>query len=209
MRSDRPEHPVIVSWVPPLARVLDVGCGEGTLSERLARERGASVWGIDVSRTGAAQAARKGVRVVCADLNAGFPIGPVRFDVVVLNQVLTHVRRPGEVLAGALERADRVVVAYPNLGYWRSRLDLLARGRFPRSVLYGRAWHENRQIHLHTHRDFLDLLRRFPAWRIGRRAFLGSDSRTPSLLARRFPGLFAMICILELVRVQDAPARSW
>ena len=43
----RPDYDVILTLVPQGARVLDLGCGQGELMERLVRERGARAQGVD------------------------------------------------------------------------------------------------------------------------------------------------------------------
>lgn len=111
-------------------RVLDLGCGDGALAEQL-RSLGHTVVGVDrVKRDGV------GARVdqfVEADLEQGPPTeAGDGFDVVVVVDVLGHVRNPEALLRGAVERlrpGGTMLVSVPNFGHWYPRARV-ATGRF-------------------------------------------------------------------------------
>jgi 2-polyprenyl-3-methyl-5-hydroxy-6-metoxy-1,4-benzoquinol methylase len=112
-------------------RLLDVGSAQGDFAAVL-RDRGFLVTCVESDPGFAAAAREKGLDVVAADLEAPetLPAGP--FDVVVLADVLEHVREPASALAQAcrrLQRDGRVVVSIPNVAHWTVRLALLF-GRF-------------------------------------------------------------------------------
>jgi len=106
-------HPLIVAAVPPGARVLDVGCGEGILTRELAARAG-SVLGIDVDAASIERArattTERNVDYVCADVMR-HPLAVANFDAVVSVATLHHLGteaglmrlselvRPGGVLA--------------------------------------------------------------------------------------------------------------
>ena len=116
-------HRAILEWMArPPARVLDLGCSSGLLSEEL-RALGHYVVGVDV-------VAHPGVKARTdeffeADLDFGLPAGlPTDFDVVICGDVLEHVRRPQELLAelrSALSPRNRVIASVPNFGHWYPR----------------------------------------------------------------------------------------
>ncbi|KXB06252.1 hypothetical protein AKJ53_00960 [candidate division MSBL1 archaeon SCGC-AAA382F02] len=45
---EREEYEPIVNWIDPNSKVLDVGCGTGSLSVRLVKEKDCKVWGVDM-----------------------------------------------------------------------------------------------------------------------------------------------------------------
>ena len=127
----RSAHGQVLALVPDDSSVLDVGCGPGHVSERL-RARGCTVVGLD--RTLSAEArARLDCGYEC-DLEGEWPaeLQDERFDVVLLGDVLEHMRAPDGVIAEArrhLRPGGRVIVSVPNVAHFWVRLNLLL-GRF-------------------------------------------------------------------------------
>ena len=71
----------------PGARLLDLGCGDGRITQALARERGFSVVGLDASPEMVRAAAARGLDVIEASANA-IPSPDASFDVVFSNAAL-------------------------------------------------------------------------------------------------------------------------
>lgn len=119
-------------------RLLEVGCGLGTFLAE-ARNVGFDVTGLDVSATAIAAANRRlgEPRARCGTLEeANFPAGA--FDVVVLADVIEHVRDPAAFLARArrlVKPGGGVFVATPSLDSLSARL-------------MGRHWMEFKPEHL-------------------------------------------------------------
>jgi len=150
---------LITELVPRESRVLDLGCGDGSLMAHLRDERACAVRGIELDHADLAAALSQGLSVVEADLDeglAGYRDGS--FDVVVLSQTLQVVRKPAFVLREMLRVGSRAVVSFPNFGHWRVRGYLAARGRMPvsRSIPY--SWYDTPNIHHTTIKDFRDFV---------------------------------------------------
>jgi methionine biosynthesis protein MetW len=151
----RPDLAVVAGLVPPGSRVLDLGCGDGTLLEHLIRAKGCDGHGIERAEEGIHACIARGVPVIEADLDEGLPdFEAGAFDVVVLSQTLQATRRPALVVQEMLRVGRRAVASFPNFGHWRLRTSLLLRGRMPESVALPYAWFETPNIHLCTARDF-------------------------------------------------------
>jgi SAM-dependent methyltransferase len=109
-------------------RALDCGCGAGGNAERM-RDMGWSVTGITVSVLERDAASSACMQLCVADLNNGIPSEiPGPFELVVLSHVLEHLLNPTNVLRDAHERlapGGRLLVALPNVLYWRFRLKYL------------------------------------------------------------------------------------
>jgi 2-polyprenyl-3-methyl-5-hydroxy-6-metoxy-1,4-benzoquinol methylase len=106
------------------ARLLDVGCGSGTLLGIL-KQQGFDVLGLDSSKEAAAIAkAEYDVDVFVGSLEeAGFP--DASFDLVTLFHVMEHVTTPRDVLISVrriLKPNGRVVLQVPNIESWQCRL---------------------------------------------------------------------------------------
>jgi methionine biosynthesis protein MetW len=194
----RPEYDTLVRWTPRGSRVLDLGCGEGSLGARLIAENGCVVHGIEVDPAGVERARAKGVEARAGDVDAGLDAGDDAYDLAIMNVTLQMVYRPGFVMREMLRVAPVAFVSFPNFAYWPARLEAAA-GRFPRRPLYGRPWHETRHIHLFSWRDFGDLVRELGA-RVTAAEHLGRGSLGPSALARLWPNLFASVCIARVER---------
>jgi O-antigen biosynthesis protein len=134
---DRPEVAALV----PLAsgRVLDVGCSSGGLGRRLREERRATViHGIEQHPESVAAARAVLDEVIDLDLESDQRAALVRsrmasYDVLVLADVLEHLRDPWTVLedlVAVLRPGGIVVVSIPNVRVASVVLPLLFRGRF-------------------------------------------------------------------------------
>ncbi len=125
-------HQLALTWLRSHlpGAVLDVGCGAGHLAA-LAEAAGHEVTGVDVE-AGVGVAGRM-THFVPADLDRGLPDGiGGPFDLVVLADVLEHLRHPETLLAAVVELlrpAGEVFVSVPNFGHWYPRLRTTA-GRF-------------------------------------------------------------------------------
>ena len=149
---------VIADMIEPEARVLDIGCGDGSLLGYLVSEKGADARGVELSQSGVNACVGRGLSVIQGDADRDLDAYPQgAFDVVVLSQTLQATRQPRRVLETLVRIGDRAIVSFPNFGFWRVRLGLLVRGRMPVTPLLDHAWHDTPNIHLCTIRDFVAL----------------------------------------------------
>jgi methionine biosynthesis protein MetW len=149
---------LIAEMIAPGSRVLDIGCGEGTLIEHLYRTKGCDARGIEIDMAEVTHAVVHGLPVMQGDADADlaqYPDGA--FDYVVLSRTLQAVERPREVLAQMLRIGTRALVSFPNFGHWLVRWQLLWSGRMPMTSVWARPWHETPNIHPCTIRDFFVL----------------------------------------------------
>ncbi len=145
----------ILRLVRPGARVLDVGCGEGTLLDLLRRQKNVDGRGIEIGPSSVSLCLAKGLSVMQGDAEhdlAEFPAGS--FDYAILSQTLQAMREPRKVLADLMRLSERAIVSFPNFGHWRVRWSLLTRGRMPETGALPEPWWDTPNIHLCTLRDF-------------------------------------------------------
>lgn len=192
----RPQYPVIISWVARGAKVLDVGCGDGVLGEKLIKEKNCNVFGFDLDEIGVKEARRKGLKARVWDADKKFPYKSKSFDVVVCNEVLEYVTRPNFVVVEILRVGRKAIIEFPNFGFWFYRLQLLM-GRFPSFALYGHQWWETQMIRFPSLADFLQL----PAMKgvkVEKMACINWRNRRESFLAKFWPNFFGRSCVLEI-----------
>jgi 2-polyprenyl-3-methyl-5-hydroxy-6-metoxy-1,4-benzoquinol methylase len=122
--------------------ILDVGCGEGHFASLVAQS-GNKVVGIDLLETAAQADAME--QYISADLDGGLvgakrALGEKKFDLILLQDVLEHLRSPDQMLQDCkryCKPSGRVIVSVPNVANVTVRLGLLF-GSFdyrPRGIL--------------------------------------------------------------------------
>ena len=147
---------LIADIVTPDTRVLDVGCGDGTLLDYLVHSKRVDGRGMEISQTGVNACVEHGLSVIQGDADTDLKDYPSdAFDYVILSQ--TH--DPKGVLGELVRIGRRAIVSFPNFGMWRLRLQLLFSGRMPVTSELSYQWFETPNIHLCTIRDFVTLCR--------------------------------------------------
>ncbi|WP_156420752.1 methionine biosynthesis protein MetW [Aureimonas sp. AU22] len=150
----------IADLVEPGARVLDVGCGDGSLMEILQARRGVDARGIELSQPGVNECVRRGLSVIQGDADRDlvhYPDGA--FDYAILSQTIQATENPKLVLAELLRIGRRAVVSFPNFGHWSVRSSLFFKGRMPVTKSLSYSWYDTPNIHFCTIRDFVELTR--------------------------------------------------
>jgi methionine biosynthesis protein MetW len=149
---------LIAEMIAPGTRVLDIGCGDGTLIAHLFDTKGCDARGIEIDMAEVTRAVAHGLPVMQGDADTDlrhYPDGA--FDYVVLSRTLQAVERPREVLRQMLRIGARAVVSFPNFGHWLVRWQVLNQGRMPMTPTWDRHWYETPNIHPCTIRDFFAL----------------------------------------------------
>jgi methionine biosynthesis protein MetW len=158
--SDMATMEALARLVPVGARVLDLGCGDGTLLAHLRQHRGCSGYGIEIDDANVLACVQRGVNVIQQDLEAGLALfGDQSFDVVLQIDTLQHLRN-AETMLRETARVGRVgIVAFPNFGHWPNRLSVL-RGRMPVTRRLPYQWYDTPNIRVGTFADFDELARK-------------------------------------------------
>lgn len=192
----RPQFAIILSWVKESSKVLDVGCGDGVLGERLIKQNKCQVFGIDLDEMGVKEAKRRGIKAQVLDMDDGLPFKKNGFDIVILSDVLQYSKKPNFVVSECLRVGKVVIIQFPNFGFWFYRLQLLF-GMFPKLSLYGHTWWNTGQTKFFTLVDFLSLPPMKNA-KILRIICIDWQNRNVSFLAKFWPNFFARSCILRI-----------
>jgi methionine biosynthesis protein MetW len=157
----RPDLAIISEWIKPGSRVLDLGCGDGTLLDHLQREREVDGYGLEIDPDNVVACIKRGVSVIQSDLDAGLTdyFDDNSFDYVVMTQTLQAMHYPSRLLREMLRVGRQGIVTFPNFGHWQSRMQLALGGHMPLSRALPNQWYDTPNIHLCTLKDFEQLCR--------------------------------------------------
>jgi len=182
----RPDHRVILEWIGPGASVLDLGCGSGDLLYLLIKNKKAHGHGIEINVEEIYKCVAKGLNILHGNLEDGLEDYKDRsFDYVILNQSMQQIRRVDPVLQDALRVGRKVIVGFPNFAYYRSRLQILLRGRTPVNAALPYQWYETPNLHFLSILDFIEYCVKKKIT-IESRVFLANDKEI-----QLFPNAFA------------------
>ena len=150
---------LLLEQVDDGSRVIDLGCGDGRLMERLRTERGCRVMGVELGEAEVTAVIGRGLSVIRADLDQGLgDIPDDSFAPAVLSQTLQQVHHPTAVLREMLRVARRVLVVVPHFGHWRIRLKVIQQGRAPVTDSLPYEWYDTPNLHVCSMHDIRDLV---------------------------------------------------
>ena len=155
--AQRPDFAAIAKWIKPGAKILDLGCGDGTLLRYLHQERNVFGYGVEIDDDNVLSCLRNGINVIQNDLESGlssFTSGS--FDYVILSQTLQAMKHTAGIIQEMLRVGREGIVSFPNFGYWKNRVQVI-RGRMPVSDALPYHWYDTPNIHLCTLGDFEEL----------------------------------------------------
>lgn len=145
---------VIAHWITPGERVLDLGCGDGSLLKFLAAEKGVHGYGVENDPQNVLACVGNGVNVLQFDLEKGLQgVEDDAFDHVIMSLSLQTVRHTEQLLREMLRVGHEAVVSFPNFGH-RSHREALAAGRMPVSEALPYQWFDTPNIRFFTIADF-------------------------------------------------------
>ena len=151
------EFKIIADLVEKNTRVLDVGCGDGTLMEFLNTNKKVDIRGIEISKNKVQKCIEKGLTVIEGDAEKDLSQFPdSSFDYVILSQTLQAFLDPEKVISELLRVGKKAIVTIPNFGYWNVRLHLLLKGSMPITRTLPDQWYNTPNIHMCSIKDFFN-----------------------------------------------------
>ena len=151
------EHAIIeaiAALVPHGARVLDLGCGDGSLLAHLQRHKACTGYGVEIDDGNVHACVQRGVNVIQLNLDEGLAtFDDASFDVVLQIDTLQHLRNAETMLQETARVGKTGIVAFPNFGHWPNRLAVLM-GRMPVTKRLPYQWFDTPNIRVGTFADF-------------------------------------------------------
>jgi methionine biosynthesis protein MetW len=156
--ASRPDLLAVADLINPGEKVLDLGCGDGTLLLFLQEQKNVIARGVELHEKGVLACVHRGLSVRHGNLHEGlddYPDGA--FDTVILSHTLPYINHPPFVLKEMLRVGTRAIVSFPNLGYWRYRVEHLVSGTTPVPPELPHPWKPGPRARSMTIRDFKNL----------------------------------------------------
>ncbi len=151
-----------VKHIPEGARLLDIGCGDGTLLKCIAMKHRTYGIGLERDLEKVIQALHAGVNVIMADIDRDLKYIPNKiFDVSIISHTIQVLNHPDKMMAQLLRVAREALIAFPNFGYLGMRLRLLFTGRMPSTKKFPYEWYNTPNIHNCTLKDFYAFCKQF------------------------------------------------
>ena len=151
------EFKVIADLLPKNTRVLDVGCGDGSLMSLLNEEKHIEVRGLELNQENVQECIHKGLPVIQGNAETELHQFPDKsFDYVVLSQTLQAFYEPEKVLRNLLRIGKSVVISIPNFGFWKVRIKLLFFGEMPVTKTLPNTWYNTPNLHMCTIKDLFN-----------------------------------------------------
>jgi methionine biosynthesis protein MetW len=158
--SDKDLMLAVASMVPIGARVLDLGCGDGSLLAHLIEARNCRGYGVEINDANVLACVKRKVDVIQLNLEEGLAtFEDASFDVVLQIDTLQHLHNTEKMLRETARVGRSAIVAFPNFGYWTNRL-AIALGRMPVTKRLPYQWYDTPNIRVTTLADFEVLARR-------------------------------------------------
>lgn len=191
------DHNLLQQWIQAGSRVLDLGCGDGTLLKQLMQSKQIQGYGIENDREFIIAGIDNGINVLEQNLNDGLTDFPDNsFDTVLMTQAIQAMSRPDLVLDEMLRVGKECIVTFPNFGNWRARFHLAIYGRMPVTKQLDWQWYNTPNIHFCTVNDFEALCQQ-KGIRVLNRTMV-SEQFPDNSLKQVLPNLFAQTAIYHL-----------
>jgi len=151
------EFKIISEIIKKNTRVLDVGCGDGTLMKFLKENKNIDTRGFEISKTKTQNCIGMGLSVIEGDAEKDLQQFPdFSFDYAILSQTLQAFYNPEKVIDDLLRVSKKAIVTIPNFGFWKIRLHLLLKGTMPITKNLPDEWYNTPNLHMCSIKDFFN-----------------------------------------------------
>ena len=189
----------INDWISRDSKVLDLGCGDGSLLNDLRKEKSASGLGIEIDAEKIKSCLKKGISVIEQDIDSGLEnFGNQSFDYVVMSQSIQALKKPEVALEEIVRIGKECIVSIPNFANIKCRLQLFFKGQMPVSSALPYDWYSTPNLHLCSLEDFEELCKKSNIKIVERK--LSKINGKESILMKLVTNLFSEVALYKLVK---------
>ncbi|MGQ9820167.1 MAG: methionine biosynthesis protein MetW [Candidatus Kapaibacteriales bacterium] len=195
---ERPDYSYVIALVEENSKVVDLGCGNGSLINLLKKNKNCEVKGIEISDSGVLISRSKGLDVIKGRIDEKLPFSDNEFDYSICHVTIQMLMYP-EILVREMKRISKYqIISFPNFAFYKNRLELLFKGKMPEKMLFGYKWYNTGHIHQLSISDFIELVNEIGGFKILKQTFVETDSAIKNFLMKLFPNLFQQVSIFLL-----------
>ena len=192
-QNSRYDFPIIENWTHQNSKVLDLGCGDGSLLNYLKEKKDIKGFGIEKNKDNWLLSLKNNIDVIQMDLEAGLAgFETNSFDLVILSRTIQSMNHIEEIIHEMMRVGKEVIITFPNFGYWKNRFQIM-QGNMPVSDELPYKWIETPNIHLCTIQDFDNLCRENKI-KVEQRLIL-TDKKSVNF----YPNFFGALALYKLV----------
>jgi methionine biosynthesis protein MetW len=201
INEEREDYKYVVELVEEGSSIVDLGCGNGSLMQKLIAEKNVTAAGVELSPSGVEICRNKGLNVIRGRIDQTLPFKDNEFDYAVCNVTIQMVMYP-EILLKEMKRISRLlIISFPNFAFYKNRLDLLFKGRMPQPMLFNYKWHNTGHLHQLSIKDFHELINEIGGLAVEKVSHRQFTNPLKNFLAKKYPNLFHILTIHLLRKI--------
>lgn len=196
--SKREEYSIIERLLNNKSKVIDLGCGDGTLLGLLRKKKNVKIAdGIEISETGVKVSKKKGLNVWQGSID--IPLKKIKdksYDYAICNVTLQMVMYPEVLISEMLRISDKQIISFPNFAFILNRIELLLKGKMPQFMISGYKWYSTGHIHQLSILDFKDYCKQNKI-KILKEEYIipRTPIFIPDFILKLFPNLFSSMAV--------------
>jgi methionine biosynthesis protein MetW len=202
VNEDRDDFKYIVGLVKEGTKIIDLGCGNGSLMQKLIKEKNVTASGMELSHSGVEVSRNKGLNVIQGRIDEKLPYKDNEFDYAICHITIQMVVYP-EVLLREMRRISKgfLIISFPNFAFYKNRIDILLKGRMPKPMLFRYKWYNTGHLHQLSVKDFYELIEDVGGLKHEKMVHQQFSNPVKNFISNAWPNLFQVLTVHLLRKI--------